>query len=387
MLRTDELKQQITAKRTEMEKLQQRNQIGAAASAADELNALYDEYKIELAKEQANFKNFLSNDHIIIDPNGVDTYKPHSGGISGNEYRKEFFNQFRTGFQTAANYLRESSLAQGGYLVPEEFHDRIIAEITEANVFRKIGSRIISTSAPHKISLLATKPIAYWIKEGASITLSSPTFAQKTLDAFKLAIGLSLSNELLLDSHFDIESFSAQEFGKALALEEECAFLTGTTDDRPAGLIPTLAADSDMTITSSGNSITGDDIVNLIHSVKRPYRRNAAFLMSDSTLAIIRKLKDSTQNYLWQPNFAAGEPERLLGYPIYTSEFLPTATSGNICILFGDWSSYVIGDRAEMTFKALHELHALNDLTTFLALERIDAVLTDNSALRGLKMK
>lgn len=308
-------------------------------------------------------------------------------GVAGGEYKRRFFNEFRNGFQTAVNSLQESTLAQGGYLVPTEFHDKIISAVTEGNVLRKIGSTVIRTAAPRKISVLASKPTAYWVTEGASITLSSPTFAQKTLDAYKLAVGLTISNELLQDSYFDLETFAAQEFGKALAAAEEEAFLTGNADDRPNGLLTVLAADSDMTITATGNTIAADDIIDLIHSVKTPYRRNAAFLMNDSTLAIVRKLKDNTQNYLWQPNFAAGEPERILGFPVYTTRCMTSASSGNICILFGDFSAYFIGDRSEMAFKALRELHALTDQSTFLAIERVDAILTDTSAIRGLKLK
>ena len=308
-------------------------------------------------------------------------------GVAGDEYRKEFFNQFRAGFSTAVNYLRESESTKGGYLLPTEFHERIVAEMTEENILRQI-STVITTYSEHKISILANRPAATWVSEGTQIPLSSPSFDQISLSAYKLAVTISVSNELLADSYYDIEQFAAEEFGRALATAEEEAFLTGDGDGKPAGLIPALSADTSTTITTAGTSIAADDVINLVHSLKRPYRKNAVFLMNDSTLAAVRKLKDSTQNYLWQPSFQAGEPERLLGYPVYASAFVPAATSGNVCVLFGDFSYFNIGQRGSgITIKPLRELYALQDITAFLGVERVDGVLTDKAALRGLKVK
>ena len=308
-------------------------------------------------------------------------------GVAGDEYRKEFFNQFRAGFSMAVNYLRESESVKGGYLVPTEFHERIVAEMTEDNILRQI-STVITTYSEHKISILANRPAATWVSEGTQIPLSSPSFDQISLSAYKLAVTISVSNELLADSYYDIEQFAAEEFGRALATAEEEAFLTGDGDGKPAGLIPALSADTSTTISTAGASIAADDVINLVHSLKRPYRKNAAFVLNDSTLAAIRKLKDSTQNFLWQPSFQAGEPERLLGYPVYTSAFVPAATSGNVSVLFGDFSCFNIGQRGSgITIKPLRELYALQDITAFLGVERVDGVLTDKAALRGLKMK
>lgn len=109
--------------------------------------------------------------------------------------------------------------------------------------------------------------------------------------------------------------------------------------------------------------------------------------MADSTLAVIRKLKDGTGTYLWQPALTAGEPDRLLGYPVYTSQYIPAIAAGQPVIAFGDMSYYNIGDRGSRSFAALHELYAGVGQVAFVAKERVDGKLTLPEAVQVLKMK
>ena len=308
-------------------------------------------------------------------------------GVSDYGYRAEFVQAFRKGFYGTQNYLRESEEVRGGYLLPQELHSQIVAEMTAENALRQI-SQVITTGSQHRIPILAARPEATWTAEGQDIALSSPTFSEKILDAYKMTVAVSVSNELLADSYFDIESFAAHEFGRALGCCEEDAFLNGDGNGKPKGILPTLAESPSTTIQTAGAAISADDLINLVHALKSPYRRNAVFLMSDNALAAIRKLKDSTQNYLYQQNLQAGEPERLLGYPVYTSEFMPAAASGNVSVLFGSFvDGFIIGDRGGIIIKPLYELHALQDRTTFLGISRVDGVVADIAAIKGLKLK
>ena len=317
----------------------------------------------------------------------VATVKNYSKfGVSGTEYRKNFFDALRTGFKKAVNNLAESPLQQGGYLVPAEFHDEIITALTQENVLRQI-SRVVQTANDRRLVIQATPPTAQFVSEGQQITLSTETFDQKILGAYKIAAGVSVTNELLADSFYDIESHLTLEFSKAIAALEENSFLNGDGNGQPLGILTQMQADTSTTITTAGAAISADDIISLAHKLKRPYRKNACWLMNDSTLAAIRKLKDNNQAFIWQAGLAAGEPDRLLGYSVYTSEYLPEIASGNIAILLGDFSKFIIGQRGEMVFKPLRELHALQDLTTFLMIERIDAVWSDVQAIRGLKIR
>ena len=322
------------------------------------------------------------------DPFGTVQNSYQKFGVSGEGYRKNFFDALRTGFKKAEKVinLAEAPLQQGGYLLPQEMHDELITALTQENVLRQI-SRVVQTANDRRLVIQATPPTAQFVSEGQQITLSTETFDQKILGAYKIAAGVSVTNELLADSFYDIESHLTLEFSKAIAALEENSFLNGDGNGQPLGILTQMQADTSTTITTAGAAISADDIISLAHKLKRPYRKNACWLMNDSTLAAIRKLKDNNQAFIWQAGLAAGEPDRLLGYSVYTSEYLPEIASGNIAILLGDFSKFIIGQRGEMVFKPLRELHALQDLTTFLMIERIDAVISDTQAIRGLKIR
>lgn len=125
-----------------------------------------------------------------------------------------------------------------------------------------------------------------------------------------------------------------------------------------------------------------DNVIDLIHALKRPYRKNAAFIMNDKTIALIRKLKDGNGAYIWQPSYQVGEPDSLLGYPVYTSAFAPENA-----IAFGDYSYYNIGDRGTRSFQELRELFAGNGMVAFLAKERVDGKLILPEAVQILPIK
>lgn len=313
-----------------------------------------------------------------------------SNDVGFGDPRREFLNQFRTGFRTAQNALREASQPDGGYLVPIEFDAAIVSSLENENVMRQIG-RTITTASEHKISIVATKPTASWVTEGQQINFSSTTFSQISLNAYKLAVAIQVSNELLQDSFYNLEEFLTTEFGRALARAEEEAFISGTGSETgmPQGIIPTIAADENRYIqTTASGVISADDLISLQYSLPRPYRKNAVWLINDESLAQIRKLKDSSQNFLWQPSLQESEPPRLLGAPVYSSPFMPTAQSAKIAVLYGDFKDYfVIGERGQKVVKPLRELYAMSDLTAFLMLERIDAVLTDTQAVKGLYVR
>ena len=134
-------------------------------------------------------------------------------------------------------------------------------------------------------------------------------------------------------------------------------------------------------MSATTTALKGDDIINLVYALKRPYRKKAAFIMNDKILATVRTLKDSDGQYLWQQSLKDGEPERLAGYPVYTSEYAPTGM-----IAFGDYSYYNIGDRGTRSFKKLTELFAGNDMVGFVAKERVDGKLVLPEAVQILKI-
>ena len=314
------------------------------------------------------------------------TEKPEKTGRASEAYKQAMLTALRTNFRQVSNVLSEGVDANGGYLVPEEYDHRLIDILDEENVMRKLGTRI-TTSGEHKINIAATKPAAAWIEEGGALTFGDATFDQIILDAHKLHVAIKVTEELLYDNAFNLENYIMQQFGKALANAEEDAFINGTGTGQPLGILAATGG-ADVGVTAkSATAITADELIDLIYSLTRPYRKSAAFLLNDQTLAAIRKLKDNYGQYLWQPSLQAGEPDRILGYAAYTSPYFPAVAAGKPAVAFGDFSYYNIGDRGTRSFAELKELFAGNGMVGFVAKERVDGKLVLPEAVKLLKMK
>ena len=307
------------------------------------------------------------------------------GFRASDEYRQAMLAAMRTGFRQVSNVLQEGIDQQGGYLVPVEYDSRLIDVLTEENIMRTLGTKI-TTSGEHKINIAATKPAASWIEEGAAISFGDATFDQIMMDAYKLHIAIKITEELLYDNAFNLESYVIEQFGKAMANAEEDAFLNGDGKGKPTGLFhETLGGQA--TCTTNTANISADDVINLIYTLKRPYRRNASFIINDQTISALRKLKDNNGAYIWQPAVIAGEPDRLFGYALHTSQYAPAGGAGKPILAFGDYSYYNIGDRGSRSMQQLRELFAGNGMVGYLMKERVDGRLILPEAVQILKMK
>ena len=295
--------------------------------------------------------------------------EPKKIGRFSDEYRAAVLKALRSNFRQLENVLSEGVDANGGYLVPDEYDKRLIDGLTAENIIRGLAT-VIKTSGEHKINIAATKPAAAWIEEGEALTFGDATFDQIILDAHKLHVAVKVTEELLYDNAFNLEEY-----------------LNGDGDGQPLGILAATGGAQVGVTAASATAITADEIINLVYSLKRPYRKNAVFIVNDQTIAAIRKLKDGDGKYLWQPALVSGEPDKILGYPVYTSEYMPTIESGAKTIAFGDISYYNIGDRGTRSFAELKELFAGNGLVGFVAKERVDGKLVLPEAIKVLQQK
>ena len=309
--------------------------------------------------------------------------KPKTGRAS-NEYKEDFGRHLR-GKKPIHNVLSESVDADGGYLVPEEFEKDIVRGIDETNIIRSIA-KVITTANDRKVPIAVGHSVATWTAENAAYTESNPTFGQKQIDAFKLTDLVRVSIELLQDAAFDIEGYIIKEFSYAFGVAEEQAFCVGTGVNQPTGIFTADGGEIGVTA-GSATAVTIDDVINLVYSLKAPYRKNAKFLMNEATVSLIRKLKDGNGNYLWQPSVQAGQPDKILGYDVFTTPFAPTIAGGALAIAFGDFSNYWIGDRGGRTVQRLNELYATNGQVGYVATERVDGKVILPEAIKLLKMK
>ena len=318
---------------------------------------------------------------ITAKPQGAPVEKM---GRASDAYRQDFGLALR-GRPLVHNVLSVGVDADGGYLVPEEFEKQIVDGLKEANVVRTLA-KTITTQAERKIPVAVGHSVAQWTEENAAYTESNPTFGQKQIDAYKLTDLIRVSTELLQDSAVALEPYIREEFVRAFGVAEEEAFCVGNGTKQPTGIF--TANGGEVGVTAAGaTAITVDELISLIYSLKSPYRRNAKFFMHDSTVALIRKLKDNNGAYLWQPSVQAGEPDRLLGYPLYTSPYVPQVKAGALAVAFGDFKNYWIADRAGRTVQRLNELYAGNGQVGFIATERVDGKVILPEGIKLLKMK
>lgn len=308
-----------------------------------------------------------------------ETQTEKKSGRATDEYKNAMLSAMRSNFRNISNVLQEGVDSDGGYLVPEEYDSRLIDVLEEENIMRSLATTI-TTSGQHKINIAATKPAAAWIEEGGALSFGDATFDQIYLDAYKLHVAIKVTEELLYDNAFNLENYIITQFGKALGNAEEDAFLNGDGKGKPIGIFDSKGGGNVLgTLTAA---IKSDDMLDLVYGLKRPYRKSSSFIMNDSTLALLRKLKDNNGAYIWQPSYKEGEPDRVLGYAVNTSPYAPTNA-----IAFGDYSYYNIGDRGSRSFAELRELFAGNGMVGFVAKERVDGKLILPEAVQILKLK
>jgi HK97 family phage major capsid protein len=330
----------------------------------------------ELAKATSN--------PITNKPTGAAEEK--TGRASG-DYKKAFWNAMRgRGVPGIQNALQIGTDSEGGYLVPTEFETTLTAALEDENVIRQLA-KVITTGGDRKIPVVATKGSASWVDEEGAIPESDDTFGQVSLGAFKLATMIKVSEELINDSAFDLETYIAQSFAGRMGSREEEAFLVGNGTGKPTGIFAATGGGQVGVTAASATAITLDEILDLFYSLKSPYRRSATFVMNDATVKAVRKLKDSTGQYLWQPSVKEATPDTILSRPLVTSSYVPEIASGKKTVAFGDFSYYWIADREGRVFKRLNELYAANGQVGFMCTQRVDGKLILPEAIKVLQQK
>ncbi|MDD4012476.1 MAG: phage major capsid protein [Sphaerochaetaceae bacterium] len=308
-------------------------------------------------------------------------------GRAADEYRASFWNLMRSkaAMPNIINALQIGTDSEGGYLVPDEFEHTLVEALQEENIFRQLATIIQTSSGERKIPVVASKGTASWIDEEGSIPESDDAFGQVTIGAYKLGTLIKVSEELINDNIFDLEGYISREFARRIGAKEEDAFFNGNGTGKPNGIL-SASNGAQVGVTAAGaTAVTADEIMDLFYSLNAPYRKKASWLLNDTTIKAIRKLKDGNGNYLWQPSLTAGTPDTLLGRPVNTSSFMPSIAASAKTIAFGDYSYYWIADRQGRSFKRLGELFAVTGQVGFLGTQRVDGRLILPEAIKVLQ--
>ena len=313
-------------------------------------------------------------------------------GRASVEYKRSFWNAMRTrageGLDPVVkNALQIGTDTEGGYLVPDEFERSLVEALEEENIFRRLANVITTSSGDRKIPVVASKGTASWIDEEGAIPESDDSFGQVSIGAYKLGTLIKVSEELLNDSVFNLESYISREFARRIGNKEEESFFAGDGSGKPTGILAATGGAQLGVTTAGATAIALDEVLDLFYSLKAPYRNKAVFVMNDSTVKAIRKLKDSQGQYLWQPSIQAGTPDTILNRPLYTSAYVPAIAAAAKTVAFGDFSYYWVADRQGRVFKRLNELYAATGQVGFIATQRVDGKLILPEAVKILQQK
>ena len=309
-------------------------------------------------------------------------------GIASKAYKAAFWNNIRKrNYYDVKNVLEVGTDANGGYLVPDEYEKQLIDALQDENFFRSLATVIQTQSGTHTIPVVASHGTAAWMDENGLYPESDDTFDQISLSAYKLGTAIKVSEELMNDSAFDLESYIASEFARKISDAEEEAFITGSGTGKPFGILHDKEGAEVGITAAAANAITTNELIDLYYSLRSPYRKRAVWIMNDATVNMIRKLKDGNGQYIWSPGITANDTDTILGRKVYTTTCMPTVKTGAKTVAFGDLDFYWIGDREGISFKRLNELYATKGQVGFLATKRLDARLILPETIKVLKMK
>lgn len=284
--------------------------------------------------------------------------------------------------------LSKASAGAGLNLVPTEFEREIISIARHMGPINELASTMMTDSGEAiQIPSVTAHGVAAWIAESGAYTPSDETFGQVTLNAFKAGTKVIVSEELLEDSAFGLDSYLAQEFGERVGVLEETAFAVGDGTGKPMGI---ANASSGVTVsqaaTGNATSFTYDALVAFKFAIPYQYRRNMVWILHDSAVRNLYTLKDTTNMPIWAPNIAGNGPDTLLGVPIYTSPDLAAPAASAKSGILGDVRrGYRIRRVNGFSMQRQNELHSDNGQVGFRGFTRVDGRVVFADALRVLQ--
>lgn len=285
--------------------------------------------------------------------------------------------------------LTKGSATAGGHTVPTSFVRRLYEHLVDASSVRQTNAEVLRTSSGENLTVPMTTShgaAAAIIAEGGTFTEADPAGTTRTLGSFKYGKLIDVSNELIEDTAVDLLGYLARAAGLAIGLGNNAHLVAGTGSGQPEGIAN--AANAGVTLTTGQTTTinSADSLIDLFHSINPLYRRNAFWIMNDATAAIIRKLKDTTNQYIWQPGIVAGVPDSILGKPVVTDPNMAVAAANAFTIAFGDFSLYyVIRDVDGIQFKRSDDFRFDSDLVSFRVRFRTDAKQLINGATGAVR--
>ncbi|QEW19789.1 phage major capsid protein, HK97 family [Marinibacterium anthonyi] len=325
-----------------------------------------------------------------------------SGAVdAGAPHQKAFDAYLRTGDDDALRGLEFESKSlssavnsDGGYLVDPATAQAIKSVLSSTASLRAVASVVNVEATSYDVLIDHTDVGAGWTAETGSVTeTASPSIDRISIALHELSALPKASQRLLDDSAFDIETWLATRIADKFARSEAAAFISGDGNDKPKGILTHTKVDNDSWAWDSlgyvptgvdGGIGTGDAIVDLVYALGAQYRSNGTFVMNSKTAGVVRKLKDGDGRFLWSDGLSAGEPARLLGYPVLIAEDMPDVASGAYALAFGDFAAgYTIAERPDL--RILRDPFSAKPHVLFYATKRVGGDVSDFAAIKLLK--
>lgn len=319
-------------------------------------------------------------------------------------HKKAFSAYLRTGDDDAMRglNLEEKALStavagDGGYLVDPVTSNTVAGVLKNAASIRAIANVVSVESTSFDVLVDHAEFGAGWATEtGSQAETDTPQIERISIPLHELSALPKASQRLLDDSAFDIEGWVANRIADKFSRAESAAFVSGDGVDKPTGFLTYGTAPTETAIWGEiGHVVTGADgdfattnpadaVVDLVYALGARYRANASFVMNSKTAGAVRKMKDADGRFLWSDGLAAGEPARLMGYPVLISEDMPDIASWAPAIAFGDFASgYTIAERPDL--RILRDPFSAKPHVLFYATKRVGGDVSDFNAIKVLK--
>lgn len=284
--------------------------------------------------------------------------------------------------------LSKATGPAGGFLVPTDMYDQVIRAERLMGAVAALATTLTTTGGEQ---LLVPRNLVHgtaaWVAENAAYTPSDETFDQASLSAFKAGAKVIVSEELLTDSAFGLDSFLAQELGERIGALEADSYVNGDGSGKPAGILH--ASQSVPVVTAAvGNSLslTYSALVTAIFALPGQYRRGASFVVADTAARNLYLMVDNQGRPLWSVNVAAGGADTFLGYPITTDPYMPAPAASAKTMIFGNFRrGYMIRRVDGFSLQRQTELHSDNGQVGFRGTERVDGRVVLADALRVIQ--
>ncbi len=317
---------------------------------------------------------------------------PHQKAF--NAYLRSGDDDALRGLELEGKALSTSVAADGGYLVDPQTAETIKSTLSSTASVRAIANVVSVEATSFDVLIDHTEMGHGWATEAAAtVETGTPMIDRITIPLHELSALPKASQRLLDDSAFDVESWLAGRIADKFARAEAAAFVGGDGVDKPTGFLTKTTVDNDVWTwgnlgyvpTGTDGDFSGaDEIVDLVYALGAEYRANASFVMNSKTAGAVRKMKDADGRFLWSDGLAAGEPARLMGYPVLIAEDMPDVASDSLSVAFGDFSAgYTVAERPDL--RVLRDPFSAKPHVLFYATKRVGGDVSDYAAIKLLK--